>query len=278
MGLRYLTRRGPTSLARDLRYLAKGGANPLSATWANNVIAAGGTVSNAARTRIETLLKNLQAAGVLPLMADLWLAKGAENVTQATTSLLQGLRGTLTSGATWDATGLHFDGVTGTLRTKFFVGSSGARTGMIFNDIRLAVRESTLTSSTGMAAGSQNDQARALFVRPRHTTTTQAMGAGNSQTGTFTLATSTSISVTAVQRLGNVVSMTQDGAALAVVTGPVSVGPSLPPNELWLGGSDNANALVNPRACVVGYCSIGRALSGAQAVSEANIINALIGP
>jgi hypothetical protein len=252
---------------------------PSAQSWAQAVNQAGASVSAQRLAAIDGLINQLKSAGLWPLLADLWMLKGAENMVQALVSLKRRLPGIAVNAPLLQATGVKFDGVASYIDTGFIAATHGLDVGMTVNNCRIAAREAVDLAANAYTLGTFSGSGRSLSIKAHNAPTTAAVEASGGAGGVATLITQSSASVIGASRTGPTTLIArQDGQPLSVT--PHSTWATALPNvSLWFGGRNNAGALNVPKACTLAYASVGAAMTDAQALSEAQIVNTfLAGP
>jgi len=240
--------------------------------WFAAVVTAGGTVSDAQKGYISTLIRALKAGGSWAQMDDAW-ALVSESATQALVSLKQRRTATVVNSPTFAASaGYTFNGTTNYVDTGFIPSTHAVA--LAQDNARLSVYERSNADgghSLGTFGASGTDARMFLSARtPTGGLNTMRFGI-NSASGNTTTTTVTSVGYSAISRTpASVVQAWKTGTLFQTVAPPLGVG--LPAQSLWIGGSNAAGALSNARPAQIGFAAIGASLSAGQELTEYNAI------
>ncbi len=235
------------------------------AAWAAAVVANGGTVSDARRALVRTLVQAWKAAGTWPLIDDCWLLV-AENALQARTSLKQRRLSVEVAVPMFTIDrGYTFNGTTQYIDTGFI--PSTHKVAMTGTNMHVAVYERTNLASNNVAAGCLNFSTQNLAVTPRNATGALSVSL-NSQAngpGGDVLADSRGLSVgsrngtLAADVLGY-----KNGVAVAPFA-PGTLASALPTVKVFIGAiCNNSSVAASFRAATEGFVSVGAAIPVGQ--------------
>lgn len=249
--------------------------DPDAQLWFDAVVTAGGTVSNAQKGYVNTLITALKAAGTWAKTVDMALMV-AENSVQALVSLKQLRTGTAVNSPTFaTSAGYTFNGTTNYIRTGLILDTHAL--GLISAiSVRFgAYQRNNTAQSTGSVMGTSNNSTFQMRLRPR-TTTGPGSISGGIQSSTVVSTTTlpdSSLGMTAMQAAGTTTRvMDRNGASLASATQTAYVSAVLPSIEMWVGCINSSGAVFQALAAQVGLWLVTAPLSDAEKLSEYNAI------
>ena len=241
-------------------------------SWRSAVIVNGGTVTPARLASVSTLIGSLKASGAWANADDYWLLV-ADNATQALTSLKQLRLATAVNSPTFAANaGYTFDGAMNYIDTGFVPSTMAAA--MTGSNMRLGVYERTNIGANNYALGASQGSNKAVGIRPRLSTTANVLLNSNVVTMTTVADSRGLTTVSRNDASGTPPFNLYKNGSLQQTVAAASAANVLVGISLWLGGLNNSGALNLPRACTVGWVSIGATISAAQEVAEYNAVQA----
>lgn len=262
----------------DRRRLVMQGRGPHSpgewvSLWARDVVANGGTVSEARAAIVRTFVAAEMGVGNWGLADDYW-ANWAENEAQRRTSLKQRRLVTPVNAPTFTVDrDVTYDGLSSYDDTGFIPAQHALA--WTLGNVRWAAYERTNVGTNTNVMGTTSLNAGGSVFRPRSTTNTLVTQLG-SGTATFSSVTN-SQSLTAVSRAGNgtTVKAYKAGVALTDVTGLAITGDVLSANPLFLGAGNTSGGTASAfRAAALGFACVGAPLSAGQETAQYNAVQA----
>ncbi len=233
--------------------------------WQAAVVANGGTVSGGRLALMSQFVSAEKASGAWALTDEYWFLT-AEGSVQALTSLKQRRLAEVTAAPTFGVdTGYVFNGTTQYIDTGFIPSShSVAMTG---SNVRVTVYERTNVSSNTNALGCASSAIRPISIRPRSVTTLNA-GCACALTAFTIAADSRGLSAVSRNDAGATppLNLWKNGVFGSTVAAAASSNTA-PTVSLWIGGSNVSGVLTLPRACTVGFASLGALLTDPQEAS-----------
>lgn len=250
--------------------------DPDAQLWFDAVVTAGGTVSNAQKGYVNTLITALKAAGTWAKTVDMALMV-AENSVQALVSLKQLRTGTAVNSPTFAASaGYTFNGTSNYIRTGLILNTHGL--GLISAiSVRFgAYQRNNTAQSSGSVMGTSNNSTFQMRLRPRNTSGPGSI-AGGIQSGSLINTTTlpdSSLGMTAMQAAGTTTRVVdRNGASLAASTTQTAyASPVLPSIEMWVGCINSSGAVLQALDAQVGLWLVTAPLSDAEKLSEYNAI------
>lgn len=250
--------------------------------WFTAVTTNGGTVSNYQKSAVATLITALKTAGAWANLDDGWLLV-AENSVQALTSLKARRLATAVNAPLFaPALGYSFDGATNYVDTGYLASTMAVN--VTATNTRIAGYERVnVTGATAAANGSMLGISQSASRSWRLT----PASAPNNNTGsllevqelgsTFIAnppAESRGLSVVSRNGDGTTVLGFHDGVQLVRTADPTSLASLVPSISLFLGGRNSGGSLFSARPTVLGWASVGGALTPAQELPAFNAITA----
>jgi hypothetical protein len=252
------------ALLASTNAIARGAGD--ATAWKAAVVANGGTVSDAQWALTAGLIGSLRTSGAWALIDDAW-ALVAENAVQALTSLKQRRLSTAVNSPTFAANaGYTFDGATNYIDTGFIIGTHGISTTSTLG--HLSVYERTNVATTTSALGTSVSSIRQHMIRPR-TGAANLTGSFNSNLASVAITDSRGLSYIDRTDSGGTanINFSKNGASLGAASSGAS-GSGAVSISLFIGGYNLGGVLTLPRACQVGFASIGAPLSAAQVAAQ----------
>jgi hypothetical protein len=228
------------------------------------VVTAGGTVSDARKRLLNTLIVQEKSAGTWALTDDYWML-AAESATQGLVSLKQRRTATVVSAPSFVADrGYTTNGTSSYVNTGFVPNTN--KVAMSTTSMRVAVYQRTNVSSAGVAVGSNDaTTTNALWIIPRNTSD-QMSGRCMSATATFAgIIDSRGFSAISTPN-GTTISSYKNGAFVS--NSSVSGGAALPSVAAFIGARNNNGSATSFLAAEFAFACEGAQLTAAQELAQ----------
>lgn len=277
---RYLRDNLADMIATDPPPPVGGEPDPDAQAWADNVIAAGGTVSSGVLFTIDAFVKAEKAAGTWDLTDDYWVF-AVESSMQARVSLKFKLAQPAVVGGTPLFTpfmGYTFDGSSNWYNTGFI--PNGHNVAMTNTEMRLAVYERGTASIAGVSMGADSTANRVMNINARTAAGTVTGRMNCPASLTFGSGIISADGMTALSRTGTAAGdskVYRNGSEIAYVSGgsPLAT-TTLAAHQLYIGANDQTGTAVNFRNSQVAFACAGAYLTAGQELAQYDNVQAMI--